>query len=331
MSGGILSLAVMRTNGKALVSVIIPAHNAAGVVEEALRSVQVQTWTNFEALVIDDGSTDATADVVHRFVGRDARFCILSQANAGASRARNAGLARARGDFIAFLDADDVWFPEKLERQMGLFQTDARTNFVFSNYLFWDGTQDLGPRHENRRKFREGDVGPHLAEGNLFLTSSVILPRATAEQVGDFDPAFAIGEDWDYWLRLADRGIWARGVWQPLARYRRWPGNVTRHKLRTAELNVVVLEQNLNRSRRPELQRALRRALARARGVLELARARPLLESAPHSVAEGVWRAWRHHPRRLKWLLWYLALVWPASLGGQATSDLVYRKIRQKW
>jgi glycosyltransferase involved in cell wall biosynthesis len=314
-----------------LVSVVVPAHNAGGVLEEALRSVQAQTHPHFEALVIDDGSTDATRMVARQFAERDARFCVVSQQNAGVSRTRNTGLARARGEFVAFLDADDVWFPEKLERQIGLFKADARTNLVFSNYLLWDGTRDLALRHEKRRKFREGDVGPHLAEGNLFLTSSVILPRATAEQVGDFDPAFSIGEDWDYWLRLADRGIWARGVWEPLARYRRWPGNVTRHKLRTAELNVAVLEKNLSRSRQPELQRALRRALARARGVLELARTRSLLESAPHSVAEGVWRAWRHHPRRLKWLLWYVALVWPARLGGQATSDLVYRKIRQKW
>jgi glycosyltransferase involved in cell wall biosynthesis len=321
----------MRVNGKALVSVIIPAHNAASVVADALRSIQVQTWTNFEVVLIDDGSTDATAAVAHQFVERDARFCILRQPNAGVSRARNAGLARARGEWIAFLDADDVWVPEKLDRQIGLCHADARANFVFSNYWFWDGAQDLGLGQEKRRKFREGAVGPHLAEGNLFLTSSVLVPRATVAQVGEFDPALAIGEDWDYWLRLADRGIWARGVWEPLVRYRRWPGNVTRLKLETAEQNVAVLANNLSRARRPDLHRALRRALARARGALALARTRPLLESAPDRVAEGVWQAWRHYPRRLRWLLWYVALVWPVPLGGRATSGLAHRKIRQKW
>ena len=188
----------MRVNGTALVSIIIPAHNAASVLEATLRSVQTQTWIGFEALVIDDGSADATATVAQRFAERDARFRLLSQPNAGVSRARNAGLDRARGELIAFLDADDVWLPEKLERQIALFNADARTNCVFSNYWFWDGTQDLGLGQEKRRKFREGTVGPQLAEGNLFLTSSVIVPRATVEQVGEFDPALAIGEDWDY-------------------------------------------------------------------------------------------------------------------------------------
>lgn len=321
----------MRLHGTPLVSVVIPAHNAGRVVEATLRSVQAQTWTEFEALVIDDGSTDATAAVVRQFAEQDTRFCLLSRDHAGVSQARNAGLARARGEWIAFLDADDVWVPEKLERQIGLCHADARANLIFSNYWFWDGAQDLGLGQEKRRKFREGAVGPHLAEGNLFLTSSVLVPRATVAQVGEFDPALAIGEDWDYWLRLANREIWARGVWEPLVRYRRWPGNVTRLKLETAEQNVAVLANNLSRARRPDLHRALRRALARARGVLALAQTRPLLESAPDAVAEGVWQAWRHYPRRLRWLLWYVALVWPVPLGGRATSSLVQRKLRQKW
>ncbi|HKI69375.1 MAG TPA: glycosyltransferase family A protein, partial [Verrucomicrobiae bacterium] len=126
-----------------LVSLITPAFNAAPVIEEALQSVRDQSFRNFEALIVDDGSTDDTAVRVRKVCAADARFHLISQPHAGLPFARNAAVAKTRGEFIAFLDADDVWLPEKLGRQMEVFDQDARANFSYTNFYFWDGARDL--------------------------------------------------------------------------------------------------------------------------------------------------------------------------------------------
>src|SRR5262245_35299311 len=107
---------------KALVSVIVPSYNASRYIRETLESVLGQTYSSFEVIVVDDGSTDETAAIVGDHSRRDSRIRLVSQSNAGVGAARNRGIAEASGEFIAPLDADDIWYPDKLQKQVASLQ-----------------------------------------------------------------------------------------------------------------------------------------------------------------------------------------------------------------
>jgi glycosyltransferase involved in cell wall biosynthesis len=314
-----------------LVSVIIPALNAASVITQSLESVQNQTFKNFEALVVDDGSTDDTAELARRFCAGDSRFTLMQLPHSGVSVARNAAIARARGEWIAMQDADDFWLPRKLERQVELSRQDPRANFLFSNFYHWDGERDLRANYRAGEPLPEGDAARQLIFSCVFGNLTVMVRRETLQRAGLFDPVFVLGQDWDLWLRIADRGMWARGTYELLARYRRWPGSQTNKKLGVAECDVRILERNLQATRRPELRPLYARALAAARTKLEFVRARSLISSQPEVVPAAIWRAWRLNPRRVKWLMWLVLAVWPKCLGGRATAGIVHRKILRKW
>ncbi len=184
------------------VSVVIPACNAGQFIAEAIDSVLAQTFTDFEVIVVDDGSTDDTREVVARFT--DPRLRYVYQDHAGVSAARNAGIRRAQGRYIAFLDADDWWLPEKLALQVQLLESRPEVGLVYCGAY----------RVRNGRiisKFRaryRGDVfEPLLVRGNEKVmagsASAVIIRKECLEQVGGFDEDCFAAEDWEMWLRLA--------------------------------------------------------------------------------------------------------------------------------
>jgi teichuronic acid biosynthesis glycosyltransferase TuaG len=318
-----------------LVSVIIPALNAAAVVAETLESVRAQTFKDFEVIIVDDGSTDATAAIARRYCETDPRFSLIQQPNQGVSVARNAAIGRARGEWIAFLDADDVWLPEKLARQLELAAADPLANFLFTNFCLWDGKGDLSIWFRDDRPLPSGDVSRKLifnvSSACAASMSTAMVRREMFHSAGHFDPEFAIAEDWDLLLRMAEHGLWVRGTREPLVRYRRWVGNVTNQRLKAYESNVQVLGKNFRATQRPELRPLYQQSLAFARSVMELARARQMIEVSPDKVPAAVWRAWRFYPRRLKWLMRYVMLVWPKMLGGYATAGIVHRKLVRKF
>jgi glycosyltransferase involved in cell wall biosynthesis len=314
-----------------VVSVIIPVRNGATMLAETLRSLQSQTYTDFEAIILDDGSTDDTAAVAAGFCEADPRLRLVSRPHTGLSATRNAGLALARGEFIAFLDGDDIWLPEKLERQMELFRTDPRTTFVYANHYYWDGQRDLSVYYRADKPLPDGDAARRLVVANVYGMSTVIVRRAMLERTGGFDPGLACCEDWDMWLRLAERDFWARGIRDPLARYRRWPGSMSANKAKMIEHDLLVLKKNLRDTRRAELRPLYRRAIHFALAKQELIRARQLLDTSPGQVPAAIWRAWCHYPYRLKWLLWFALAAWPGALGGHATAGIVHRKLIQKY
>jgi glycosyltransferase involved in cell wall biosynthesis len=192
-----------------LVSTIIPAYNAAGWVADAIRSVLDQDVPQ-EIIVIDDGSTDATAAVAAAFCGP---VRVVSQPNAGVSAARNKGLAMATGEFIAFLDSDDVWLPGKLKKQLALFDLHPPLGTVVCDEV--ELNPDGSVWHESflaTRSFHSllpthPDVVRKaltcLVTESFFTTSGVVTRRSVAEQVGVFDTSLSIVEDRDYWIRLA--------------------------------------------------------------------------------------------------------------------------------
>ncbi|MGB7769082.1 MAG: glycosyltransferase [Verrucomicrobiia bacterium] len=314
-------------NDAPLVSVLVPVYNGEIVLSDALASVQQQTCQNFEIIVVDDGSTDSSHMLAQNFAEADGRIKILRQPNGGTQAARNTALHHASGEWIALLDQDDVWLPKKLEVQIALLKESPRANLLFTNYVHWDGRRDLGARYTKRHKFPDGDVGINLTRWCLFGASTVMIRRAAAEELGGFDSKFHLSGDWDLWLRLAEKGLLAKGVWEPQVRYRIWSGNESRRTLDMTQEIADILEQALTRPQRAVWQRAYRRSLQIARGNLELAKVRPLIGTQPKAVPLAVLRAWLHCPTRLKWLLWYFATLWPNS----PWAEIVYCKIRRKW
>jgi glycosyltransferase involved in cell wall biosynthesis len=314
-------------NDAPLVSVLVPVYNGAAFLSDALTSVQQQTYQNFEIIVVDDGSSDNSHALAQKFAEADRRISILRQTNGGTQAARNTALHHASGEWIALLDQDDVWLPTKLEVQMASLAESPLANLLFTNYFHWDGVRDLGARYTKRHKFPDGDVGTSLTRWCLFGASTVMIRRAAAEELGGFDSNFHLSGDWDLWLRLAEKGLLAKGVWEPQARYRIWSGNESKRTLDMTLEIVGILEKALTRPQRAAWRCAYKRSLQIARGNLELARVRPLIETQPGAVPAAMLRAWLHCPIRLKWLLWYFATLWPNS----PWAGIVYCKIRRKW
>lgn len=193
-----------------LVSVIIPAYNAADTISATLASVQAQTYASIEILVIDDGSTDATRLIVEKMTAEDPRLRIIRQQNAGVARARNRGLAEAQGDWIATLDADDIWHPEKLERQMTVAMTSPLAPALVYSWCRSIDAQDRVIADQGQPMHR-GMAFEHLLAINFVNNGSNALVRTDAARaVGGFEEAFqafrAYGaEDFAFYLAIAER------------------------------------------------------------------------------------------------------------------------------
>lgn len=204
------------------VSVIIPAYNAERFVAETVRSALYQTYQDLEVIVVDDGSTDRTVASLEEF-GDGIR--VHQQANAGAAAARNAGAQIASGSWIAFLDADDLWLPHKLERQLA----SPVAPLLYTNRFNIGARGDLPLVQSDVTAMHEGDVFlPLLLEGNFITSSSALLRRDVFEQVGGFDSTLTRAEDYDLWLRVAERhpvGV----LREPLVRYRFHPDGKSRN------------------------------------------------------------------------------------------------------
>lgn len=185
---------------RSVVSVIMPAWNAAGTIVEAIESVLQQSFSDLELIVVDDGSTDDTADQVRSM--HDPRLALLSIPHSGVGAARNRGVAAACGDYISFLDADDIWLPDKLEVQVELLEAQPAAGAVygFVDKIDADGTA----RRPIFRQVAEGWILETLLVWNLIANGSNLLVRRHAfEQVGGFDESLEAAEDWDLSIRLA--------------------------------------------------------------------------------------------------------------------------------
>lgn len=184
-----------------LLSVIIPTYNAADYLAEAIGSALRQTVTGLEIVVVDDGSTDRTPDVLDIFTDHP-RITILRRSHGGPSQARNAGLARARGRYVGFLDADDRWHRRKAERQLALLETHAGLDMVFSWWRVIDHDGADTGRAGRPRILRPG-FEDLVRENVLGSASTVIARRSAIDRAGGFDPALQANVDLDLWLRIA--------------------------------------------------------------------------------------------------------------------------------
>ena len=188
------------------VSVVIPAYNCAPRLVGALTSVTQQDYPleSIEAIVVDDGSTDDTREQVAEFAARaPLRVRYVRQRNAGPAAARNHGLRLAQGDAIAFLDADDAWRPAKLARQLPLLAQPV--GLVYCDNVFVDGAGSELPDYVRRIGLHRGDILLDLFCDFFLLTSAVAMTRAAVDATGGFDERLGVGEDYDFFLRAAQR------------------------------------------------------------------------------------------------------------------------------
>ena len=189
-------------NPDVAVSVIIPTYNCASYLAAAIESVLAQTYRDFRIFVIDDGSTDATPEVMRPYV----YHCVyIHQPNAGAAAARNRGIRESSSKYIAFLDADDLWHPTKLERQIQLLDLHPNVGLVCSDFSMTGNGQSVDSFFSTTRVPPDGRMFKHLLRNCIVFTSSVVVPRQVIEEAGMFNEFLPVCEDMNLWLRIASR------------------------------------------------------------------------------------------------------------------------------
>ncbi len=207
-----------------LISIVIPAYNCALYVEETFRSVQEQDFQNWEIIFVNDGSTDNTAEVLESFASEDSRVIVIEQENGRQGKARNNGISHAQGEWIAFLDADDLWDANKLSLQL------HKTQEANVDLSFTDGFICLG-NNMNLREFRFGVIDKYYQGNNAILefheqnripTSSVLVKKSVLLEVGGFPEKLEIQncEDYLLWVTLLTKGKMFLGIAESLLFYR---------------------------------------------------------------------------------------------------------------
>jgi glycosyltransferase involved in cell wall biosynthesis len=236
------------------ISVIIPTFNAEKTIAETVHSVLTQTFEDFEILVINDGSTDSTLEVLSRI--QDPRLAVFTFPNGGVAESRNRGIQKSRGRFLTFLDSDDLWTPEKLADQWAALQShpEAAVAYSWNDYI-----------HENGKFFHHGwhpeftgDVYAALFQ-KCFVEngSNIMVRRESVDAVGEFDPTLVPTEDWDFYLRLAEKYPFVC-VPKVHVLYRMVPTSLSNRVLRMERSGIAVLKKALRQT--PDRLRALRQA-----------------------------------------------------------------------
>lgn len=275
-----------RTASNELVSVVIPTFNRAYCIAATIDSVLAQTHQAVEVVVVDDGSTDGTAELVAKRYAGDERVRYIRQTNQGVSTARNTGFQHARGEFVALLDSDDLWYPHKLAAQLAVFRAHPEVGMVWSDLaaIDMDGRQ-MSPRYLRTMyhawsyfrdddlfatRERLGDLSRELSEsfgdavvrtgmiysqmimGSLVHTSTVLMRKSRQEQVGGFQSQYRnLGEDYDFHLRTCQAGP-VGFIDLSLIDYRRGnPDRLTRsgHHLDAAQNFLRVIEPHIRDNR----------------------------------------------------------------------------------
>ncbi|PIQ89482.1 MAG: hypothetical protein COV72_02955 [Candidatus Omnitrophica bacterium CG11_big_fil_rev_8_21_14_0_20_42_13] len=192
------------------VSVIIPTHNCARYLPEAIDSVLNQTYQDFEIIVVDDGSTDNTKTIIEEYIDKfPGKIHYLYQEHRGPGSARNLGIKKSSGEYIAFQDSDDLWLPEKMKKQINLLEQDIEIKLVFSDMQQRNENKIVNKSYLNEKGLCDNIQGENLslelAKANFIFTPTVIVKKNVFSTVGLFNEDYRIGEDYDMWLRIAKR------------------------------------------------------------------------------------------------------------------------------
>jgi len=289
------------------VSVVIPAHNARDFIGDAIDSVLGQTFQDFEIVVVDDGSVDETASLIRSRFGSQVR--LFRQQQGGASRARNRGIAEARGEFIAFLDADDLWLPTKLERQVMRFRNRPELGLVTTCHESFRGEQVFTKGHEKSKYlFGDGNVPRSIVINSGMATPTVMVPMAVLKHVGGFPEHLTIGEDDNLWIRITSRYP-AELVDEVLVRCRLREGSLSCDVEQLCD--DVLLSLNNLLAEGPEVRRQIASGVPLRRSALFWDRGWLALEEKEYWPARRwFFRAIRENPRNGRaWRFWIVSLL----------------------
>jgi glycosyltransferase involved in cell wall biosynthesis len=225
-------------NARPLVSVVIATYNTAKYLPLAVRSALAQTYAPLDVHVIDDGSTDHTQEVLEEFRG-DGRVIVHRQPNAGQAAAKNRGIAASRGPLVAFLDADDLWHPDKLETQVPLLLADGRAGVIYSDVtcIDQDGREIPAPP----RQYYSGRITEPLFIDNFVNFNTTIVRRECFDRAGVFDETLPMGIDWDLWLRISTQYEFLYLDRRTMS-YRIWPGQMSRKAATRFECTLRIME-----------------------------------------------------------------------------------------
>ena len=310
---------------KPLVSVIVPTYNRAHFLGDAIESILAQTYPNIEIVVVDDGSTDKTAEVISRFRGRVRYY---RQGNRGQVTARNFGMKQATGDFIAPLDSDDIWLPEKTAKQVDMFRADPELDVIFGLGDDMDAggkvlrVAAVVPKGWEMDSLElpfaayacRGDVLTALIQRNAIWHSTVMMRRKAILEAGGYDPQCMSCSDWDLWLRLALNGCKFGFLGNIVYRWRRHDSQLTQDLTRHTEGRIGVLKKILACETCPvEARRTAERRIA---GELKIRGDYMIVQGNCRKAREYYRQAMGYWPRPTQHLSWLLTWLGPVGRQG---------------
>jgi glycosyltransferase involved in cell wall biosynthesis len=319
-----------------LVSIVVPTHNYARYLGEAIASVQQQTFTDWECVIVDDGSTDDPSEVMRHVA--DSRIRFIRQEQAGPSAARNRGLAESTGDLVQFLDADDLLGPMKLQAQVRILRERPDVDLTYCGARYFQDTAAEPDGPEPARVWLDHppyqvvsgcglEVLPALLHENIAAIEGPLIRRSLVDRAGGFDPNLRRMEDWEYWLRCAVAG--ARFLYDPnddparLCHVRVHGTSASRDRISMLKSSIRVRQKIHDQLPTPELQRLNQRRVNEQSAELGIR------EGLAAGSANGVRRLLRSGiaERQPKWLAWALLLpLFRTRIGGWVLSRWRSRK-----
>src|SRR4030066_1147661 len=228
------------TDNLPLVSIILPTYNCASFLPHSIGTILSQTYNSYEIIVIDDGSTDNTKEVLYPFIQR-IKYIRLEQ-NKGLPTARNIGILSAQGKYIAFIDADDLWLPEKLQTDIEYFETHPEVSMVYSKHINID-EKGCVVNGSVKKQLPSGNIFIQLfSEQNFIITSSVVVRKEIFETTGLFDEQLFNCQDWDMWLRIAFH-FKVAGINKPLVKYRHNPHSLSKNRNNVLKYQKIIIDK----------------------------------------------------------------------------------------
>lgn len=240
------------------VSVIIPVFNGAEDLSGAIDSALGQTECDVEIVVVNDGSTDRTADVISSYGSRIRAVHQKNLGPDGLSQTRNNGVRASTGDWVAFLDHDDLWEPQKLRQQLQLAD-EQNADVVYTNARNFGNSQRVAELRSDPCAMPEGDLFEALLLDNFIVMSSAMMKRSLFESIGGFTEAPVLAEDWDLWLKSAAQGAGFAAVRDPLTLYRWRPGSFSKNFERMRQLRLRAIRSAIATKRGRQLPWSVRR------------------------------------------------------------------------